>query len=77
MSIYLVQVAVAICFIIAVTSWVLHDPRFIPGWSEFFRGGPKVSISTATLFIGVLFFIVPRNPEFYRACATGGRKHRI
>lgn len=51
---------------------ILHDPRFIPGWSELFHGGPKVSISTATLFIGVLFFIVPRNAEFYRACATGG-----
>ncbi|CAG7818537.1 unnamed protein product [Allacma fusca] len=56
---------VAVCFLIAVTSFILHDPKFIPGWKDLF---PKeVSISTSALAVSVLFFMIPRNEEFYTA----------
>lgn len=28
------EMAVGACFIVAVTSWILHDPRFIPGKTQ-------------------------------------------
>ena len=66
------EIGVTILFFIVVSSWVLHDPKIIPGWSSLFTKA-QVSISSSSLLISVLFFIVPRNGEFYRACINRGR----
>jgi len=61
------ELGVLVIFCGAILVWIFHDPKIIPGWSNLFRGGPKVSISSATLLFATLFFVVPRNREFYTA----------
>ncbi|XP_035706053.1 solute carrier family 13 member 5-like [Folsomia candida] len=56
------ETTVVYCSGVGLLLWVLHDPKFIPGWSQLFIGGSKnVSIATATILVGLLFLIIPRN----------------
>ena len=64
---------VAVLFLMAVVTWIFHDPKIIPGWSELFE--KKVSISTSALAVSALFFVVPRDAEFYEALKKRGNMH--
>ncbi|CAG7822929.1 unnamed protein product [Allacma fusca] len=57
--------AVGVCFLVAIASFIMHDPKFIPGWKDLFS--KEVSIGTSAMAVSVLFFMIPRNGEFYRA----------
>lgn len=56
------ETTVSVCSGVGLLVWILHDPKFVPGWSQLFSGGSKnVSIATATILVGLCFLVFPRN----------------
>ncbi|KAK2714267.1 Na(+)/citrate cotransporter-like isoform X2 [Artemia franciscana] len=66
-SVTLEQVMVLFLFIGLVALWFFRDPQFIPGWaSPWEDAGIHIEDATAAIFIVVLMFMIPMQPEFWR-----------
>lgn len=51
-------------FILLVALWVLREPRFMPGWGDFFLPNYVTDATSAMLIATCLFFWPRTLPQF-------------
>ncbi|XP_062873526.1 solute carrier family 13 member 2-like [Trichomycterus rosablanca] len=69
------ECCVLVLFILLVLLWFTREPGFMPGWASvlFNQEGKFVTDGTVSLFIGLLFFIIPSKvPRL--SCHTGSNE---
>lgn len=57
------ECSVLILFIILVFLWLFRDPKFIPGWIEFFDKSVEIGDATPAIAIAILLFLIPARPK--------------